>query len=226
MGKKEIIEKIVEENLEFRLNDILSSQGYSTDLTRRLFRFISNVFTQVPPELIKWQFKIVLVIAHYDIRDRDIIHMDNLKNAFQSECTVVMLSENTFVIDAFDTSFEGQPHISYIYYSPLDEQLYIGNEAVPLPDYYDSTTSSIFAYPVYKELDEALNTYDNTLAKNSVCGILKQVWRDDAKKEFCEKPEHFMRDSLWQFLRAVLRNHTVKREQVVDYSHPVDIKII
>lgn len=34
-----------------------------------------------------------------------------------------------------------------------------------------------------------------------------------------------MRDSLWQYLTAVLRSHSVKREQVVDDSHPVDIKV-
>lgn len=225
MGNRRLLEKIVSENLELRLSNILSQQGYSTDSTRSLFRFVSNIFTQIPPELINWKFKVILAIDHYDTKNKVVVHMDNLKDAFISECAIVILSEDTFVIDVFDNLFGGQAHLAYIYYSPLNEHLFIGNKAVPLPNYYDSTTSSIFAYPVYKELDQALNTYDKTLATNSVCGILKQAWSDDTKKEFCEKPEHFMRDSLWQYLRAVLRNHTVKREQIVDDSHPVDVKI-
>lgn len=225
MLNRGILEKIIAENLELSLNTILSCKGYSIDSTRTLFRFISNIFTQIPPELIDWRFKVVSVIDSCNVSNNDVIHINNLKDNFKSECTIVMRSENTFVIDAFDTSFEGQACLSYIYHGPLNEQLIIGNEAIPLPAYYDSATSSIFAYPVYKELDEALETYDKTHAANSMCGVLKQVWKDDSKKEFCEKPEHFMRDSLWQYLRAVLRNHTVKREQIVDDSHPVDIKV-
>lgn len=137
-----------------------------------------------------------------------------------------MVSETSCIFEAFDASFDGQAHIAYTYNSPLNEQLYVSDEAVPFPEYYDSATCSIFSYPVYKELDEAICAYDRTLARNSVCCILERVWTDNKRKEFCEKPEHFMRDSLWLYLKSVLRNHTVKREQNVDETHPVDIKII
>lgn len=225
MGTKEILERVMADNLELRLSNMLRSHGHATDLARPLFRFISNIFTYVPPELISWKFKVVLAADGYHVENKDVIHIDNFKDIFRGECTVVMLTDNTFVIDTFNASFLGQAYISYIYYAPLNEQLYVDEEVFQLPDYYGSTTSSIFAYPIYKELDEALIIYHKTLAENSVCGILNQVWKDETRKEFCEKPEHFMRDSLWQYLRAVLRNHTVKREQVVDDSHPVDIKI-
>lgn len=59
----------------------------------------------------------------------------------------------------------------------------------------------------------------------SSCAVLSQIWTDEAKREFVQKPEHFMRDSLWQCLQNILRNHTVKREQIVDATHPVDIKV-
>ncbi len=225
MINKDILSKTVEENLEIRINKILESKGFPNKTVRNLFRFISKIFSQLPPEIITCRFKVILFIEQHTFDQKEVIHIDNIKEALTSECSIIMHSENSFIIEKFDVSYNEQAHISYIYQAPLDEQLYIADEAVSLPEYYDSATSSIFAYPVYKELDEALNIYDKTLAHNSTCGILKQIWRDETKKDFCEKPEHFMRDSLWQYLRSVLRNHTVKREQIVDDSHPVDIKV-
>lgn len=226
MINREALSRIVEENLEVRLNNALNKQGYPTDSTRILFRFIAGIFTLLPPELIKWQFRVVLPIDKFSLESKTVVHMNNFKEAFYGECTVIMVSETSCIFEVFDASFDGQAHIDYIYHSPLNEQLYIGSEALPLPGYYDSATCSFFSYPIYKELDEAICAYERTLARNSLCCILGRVWTDDARKEFCEKPEHFMRDSLWQYLKIVLRNHTIKREQNVDETHPVDIKII
>lgn len=226
MENSDIIRKILQENLEFRLSNILKRKGYSIDKIRTLFRFIFDVFTQIPPELIGWRFKVVYIFDSCNVLDGDVLHISNLKNTFQSECALVIRSENTFVIDNFDVSIEGHAYFLYIYNGPLKEELYVGDEAVPLPDYYGPTTSSIFAYPVYKELEDALERYYKDNAANSVCGVLKRVWKDDSKKEFCEGPEHFMRDSLWQYLHGVMRGKRVKREQNVDDSHPVDILVI
>lgn len=67
--------------------------------------------------------------------------------------------------------------------------------------------------------------YNTRYVRDSSCAVLSQIWTDEAKREFVQKPEHFMRDSLWQCLQNILRNHTVKREQIVDATHPVDIKV-
>lgn len=226
MINKEILAKIVTENLEFRIDKLLCSKGYEAGAARKVFRFISNIYSQFPPELISWQFKVFFSLEKPDFTENKIIHIDCIKDVFTEDCTIVMLSESTFVLERLDTVFDAQSYISYIYKAPLNEEICIAGETIPLTEYYDSVTSSIFAYPAYRELDEAISIYDKTLARNSTCGILKQSWKDESRMEFCEKPEHYMRDSLWQYLNAVLRNHTVKREQVVDDSHPVDIKVI
>lgn len=225
MINKNILSRIIKDNLELRLNQKLLSKGYAVESIRKLFRFITNIYVQMPSELINWRFKVVSVIGQYDTNGKDVLHIDQFKSAFCGECAIIMLSESTFVLESLDTTFIGQAHISYFFNSPLNEQLYIDDEFIPLTEYYDSAISSIFAYPVYKELDEAICNYDQTRARNSACGILKQAWKDDSRKEFCAKPEHFMRDSLYQYLDAVLRSHSVKREQNVDESHPVDVKV-
>lgn len=101
----------------------------------------------------------------------------------------------------------------------------IKDKQFQLSEYYDSAITSIFAQPTYKELDEAMDYYNTRYVRDSSCAVLSQIWTDEAKREFVQKPEHFMRDSLWQCLQNILRNHTVKREQIVDATHPVDIKV-
>ena len=85
---------------------------------------------------------------------------------------------------------------------------------------------SYFAIQTYKELDAALEDYKVKVARYSDrCPYLSEVWFDTNKIFFKPKPEHIMRDSLTYFLQIRLRNSEVRPEQVVDKSHPVDIKI-
>ncbi len=85
---------------------------------------------------------------------------------------------------------------------------------------------SCFSVKTYKELDAALEDYKVKVARFSDnCLYLATVWLDPNKIFFKPKPEHSMRDSLTYFLQIRLRNTEVRPEQVVDKSHPVDIKV-
>jgi hypothetical protein len=85
---------------------------------------------------------------------------------------------------------------------------------------------SYFSVQTYKELDAAFEDYKVKVARYSDnCPYLRTVWFDTNKIFFSPKPEHIMRDSLTYFLQIRLRNTEVRPEQVVDKSHPVDIKV-
>jgi len=87
-------------------------------------------------------------------------------------------------------------------------------------------TDSYFAIKTYKELDIALEDYKVIVARYSdSCSELRNVWLDSNKIFFKPRPESKLRDSLIFFLKIRLRNTEVRPEQVVDASHPVDIKI-
>ena len=87
-------------------------------------------------------------------------------------------------------------------------------------------SESYFSVQTYKELDEALEAYKVIVARYSDnCSQLATVWLEPNKIFFKPKPEHIMRDSLTYFLKVRLRNTEVRPEQVVDKSHPVDIKV-
>ena len=132
---------------------------------------------------------------------------------------------NLYLIEPYEADYSGRDHICYQYNAPQNESLTIKDKQFQLSEYYDSAITSIFAQPTYKELDEAMDYYNTRYVRDSSCAVLSQIWTDEAKREFVQKPEHFMRDSLWQCLQNILRNHTVKREQIVDATHPVDIKV-
>ena len=212
-------------NLEVKLNKELANGGYRLDDAHKLFRFITCVFEKVPPELITWSFKVIMPIGIWDFSEKKIRNINYLNETFITDCTLVVVEDNLYFVENYEEDYSQKDCICYTYNSSQNETLNVRGKVFQLSEYYDSAMSSIFSRPVYKELDDALDYYNNRYARDSSCMILSQVWTNTSKREFVKKPEHYMRDSLWQCLQNVLRNHTVKREQVVDATHPVDIKV-
>jgi len=225
MLDRETVERLLQNNLDARLNSELSKYGYQLDTAHKLFRFVSSIFERIPPELITWKFKVVMPIGEWDFGEKNILNFSHINVSFSSECTFIVVDSNLYLIETYEIDCTGHEHICYKYNGPQNESITIKGKQFQLSEYYDSAVSSIFAQPTYKELDEAMDFYNTRYVRESSCALLSQIWADDAKKEFIQKPEHFMRDSLWQCLQNILRNHTVKREQIVDATHPVDIKV-
>lgn len=226
MLDRDTIERLLQENLDAKLNSELSTHGYKLDTVHKLFRFISSVFEQISPELIKWKFRVIMPIGNWDFSQKVILNFSRINEVFKSKCALIIVDSNLFLVEPYEIDCSGLDYIYYEYNSPQNESLTIKDKQFQLSEYYDSAVSSIFARPTYKELDEAMDYYNTRYVRNSSCGILSKVWTDETtRREFIQKPEHLMRDSLWQCLQNTLRNHTVKREQVVDATHPVDIKV-
>lgn len=86
--------------------------------------------------------------------------------------------------------------------------------------------STLFPRWDFDKLIKQLKEYHIESASYSSCKILEQCWHDDRKILFTQKPEHFMRDSILQFLRNTLgRIASIKPEQNTDASKPVDLNI-
>jgi hypothetical protein len=124
------------------------------------------------------------------------------------------ISPGTIAQTAVVYSYEGEVELIYA----KNEQILLEKIA---PD-----AASRFAVPTFNSLHEALKSYEQAMIKSSSCPIFNEVWFD-AKRIFLKNgPEHQMRNSLTHFLKVRLRgNFEVRPEQVVDSSHPVDIKV-
>lgn len=90
----------------------------------------------------------------------------------------------------------------------------------PIPNY-----ASNFSRPRFSSLQEALIDYRDRLVRRSTCFIFRDAWEDETRIFFRPKPERLMRRSLQQHLTAVLPDAITRPEQVVDESHPVDLRV-
>ena len=105
------------------------------------------------------------------------------------------------------------------------EKFLISDTEVELPRLYTGE-QSFFSIPNFANLDHALAYYKNPLARTSNCHTLSTVWYDDNRLFLIERPEDTFQCSLHIFLQYTLRRDAeVMREQNVDKTHPVDIRI-
>ena len=105
------------------------------------------------------------------------------------------------------------------------EKFLISDSEVDIPRLYPGV-QSFFSIPTFADLDDALAFYKNPLARTSDCPILSTVWYDDYRLFLIEGPEDTIQCSLHIFLRNTLRGDAeVMREQNVDKTHPVDIRV-
>lgn len=116
-------------------------------------------------------------------------------------------------------------HIAVVYkYHNQAEYFYAKGEYKIVPKLIP-TYASMFAVPTFNSLRDALNHYKTKWARFSSCEILSAVWRDNSRIFFKNAQEYMMRKSLTQFLKVTLREAEIRPEQIVDESHPVDIKV-
>jgi hypothetical protein len=91
---------------------------------------------------------------------------------------------------------------------------------------YDASARSQFSVPTLANLRDALQHYARENIRESTCYIFQSVWQDPNRLFLRARPEAVMRNSLVQFLRnRMCSDHDVWPEQIVDESHPVDIRV-
>lgn len=111
------------------------------------------------------------------------------------------------------------------YFQNGSEEFLAGTKRIPVIR-IDSSARSQFSIPTLSNLREALQHYERENIRESTCYLFRQAWQDDNRLFFKAKPEAKMRDSLTQFLRnRIGGDHDVWPEQIVDESHPVDIRV-
>lgn len=86
---------------------------------------------------------------------------------------------------------------------------------------------SWFQRPAFDDLKGALSWYRERLIRRSRCNVFRCVWFDQKQLFLKAGPETCMRRSLEQHLVSALRDADVevRPEQVVDETHPVDIRV-
>lgn len=100
---------------------------------------------------------------------------------------------------------------------------------------FNQSVVTIHPYPEHKALlprfdfDCIINHLEEYKLENaaySSCMLLENCWNDQHRILFVQKPEHFMRDSIFQFLKNTIGKIAhIKREQNTNETKPVDLNI-
>lgn len=216
---------------------VLIREDYGADGFEKLI-FLTDAITKIYKHL---NFSPFTTIVIYTIFDED--RALSLENTENSNCVVYQSFQNLAQIKGTELTIEVRGNFDLIVsvdFIPSVDTLrenaivYQRNQAVETilgktkqkPLRQIPNAESYFSVQTYKELDAALEDYKVKVARLSDnCPYLCTVWFDLNKIFFNPKPEHTMRNSLTYFLQASLRGPEVRPEQVVDKSHPVDIKV-
>lgn len=172
MLDRETVERLLQNNLDAKLNSELSKYGYQLDAAHKLFRFITSIFERTPPELITWKFKVIMPVGDWDFSQKIILNFHRMNEVFTSECAFIIVDSNLYLIEPYEADYSGRDHICYQYNAPQNESLTIKDKQFQLSEYYDSAITSIFAQPTYKELDEAMDYYNTRYVRDSSCAVL------------------------------------------------------
>jgi hypothetical protein len=107
------------------------------------------------------------------------------------------------------------------------ETLRAGNRECHIPNLTPQVSASAFARPTFLSLETALEHYRQRVARTCQCRHLEDAIFDPPRRLYWKaKPEIDMRRSLFKYLYDVLSaDAEIRPEQVVDESHPVDIKV-
>ena len=233
---------ILDENqLEFSKNialdhfTLLVNEDYGSDGFQKL-TFLFDSIPKIYNCLKYWSFETIII---YTVLDQSLSLKNNKDSnylSYQSFQNLAQINGNKLTIEVRDNSellvsvdFTPPLHLlrtnAIVYQRDQSFETILGKtQQASLRQIPNS--QSYFSVQTYKELDAALEDYKVKVAKYSDnCPHLTTIWFDSNKIFLKPKPEHIMRDSLTYFLQIRLRNTEVRPEQVVDKSHPVDIKV-
>lgn len=200
-----------------------------TKALRVVLDFLGRFFERIDPELLTGSLIVLHPLSEFD----ETLLPKNPRIAKDIPSLVPMLRE-ACVIRIRDRGFQcwsdGDIDLSAISRKAIvycfaegGERFIVDGANHQVPE-VDTTQASIFSRPTFGNLREALHRYRNRI-RTSSCIIFKTAWEDTNRLFFKSHAEKEMRRSLHQWLSAVVRDADVRPEQIVDESHPVDIKI-
>ena len=208
------------------------ASGQDTLLT--LIDLITRIYRNIEPAERRNKLSIFLRIPEVELPSEaesvmpraEISSPERITHELDDDCIVEATSGGKLkVFSSTQINVASLSSVAVVYqWIDRQEQFRIGNRIFVVNN-PSPTHASIFARPTFSSLTEALEDYRNRIVQYTSCFLLEQAWSDKARLFLKAKPESTMRRSLHQYLRTVFRDAEVRPEQIVDESHPVDIKI-
>jgi hypothetical protein len=155
------------------------------------------------------------------------VSVTEVVNKVVGPCAIQLLPNGTFVLWANCAADPVQLSRSAVVYSFYrgTEHFHANQESKMVVKLIPGRSSN-FALPTFSKLRDALASYRDNMARTSSCEILNTAWYEPNRLFFKAGPEETIRRSLTRFLKITFTGGAeVRPEQIVDESHPVDIKV-
>lgn len=204
----------------------------ATPRLKLLLRALKEIYKYVEPEMHKDP---IVIFCTLDDNDRpidtaaavNILSAKSLSQQAKSPLCIQVLDNGRFLLwnnMSVDLQKLAQSAIVYKYHNKVDT--FYAKNCTEVVRKFSRDCASSFSFETFSDLSEALEYYRTNMARHSSCLILSKIWFDSDRIFIKAAQEHVMRDSLTQFLKSRLRGDVeVRPEQIVDDSHPVDIKV-
>lgn len=221
------------------VNDAFGAEGGSA--LRLLLDSVRLVLAERPPDLIQRDLTVFVPVRGKDaaleaaaygevisLTDAEAV-ADQLSQCLDSDCLIAVAPDRSFRFVRLTVAVD---HLAIagdavVYHRSAGiERIAAGQNDVTVLR-LSQFSASAFADPTFSDLDDALDRYGRR-ARESACEILAPVWEggaDGPRLVLVNKPEHVMRESLFQALSMMLRRADVTREHTVDAEKPVDIRV-
>jgi hypothetical protein len=198
---------------------------------RSILTFIKGFYEHVAAEA---QDETIIIFQTLDDAARPITDaglecasLHELVNTVAGPCAIQVTPSGVFIIwpqFTADPEHLSQFAVVYSFYRGT-ERFHANRETKILPKVIPGRSSN-FALPTFSNLKEALAAYRDTMVRTSSCEILNTAWYEPSRLYFKAGPEAIIRRSLTRFLKITFSGGVeVRPEQIVDESHPVDIKV-
>lgn len=201
-------------------------------LFRRLLEYLHSIFRYVEPR--HCEDGLIIFVSFDDLLsdalpNEHIVCMlpQTLSQEVQSNTVIQALANGQFRV--WKNVMPNIPDLAakgFVYrYRQQTESFFAKNEEKLLPKILPGY-SSLFAIPSFHELSFALENYKTKMVRQSTCKVLKDVWHEESRLFLKNAQEHVLRNSLVNHLKGTLRGDVeVRPEQIVDETHPIDIKV-
>jgi hypothetical protein len=200
-------------------------------VVRSILSFIKVFYEHVAPD---GQNEAIVIFQTLDDASRPITDpgiecasLHELVNKATGPCAIQVIPSGAFIIwaqFAVDPEHLSQTSVVYSFYQGIER--FHANRETKLIAKVIPGRSSNFAVPTFNILKDALAAYRDTMVRTSACEILSGAWYDPSRLYFKAAPEATIRRSLTRFLKITFSGDAeVRPEQIVDESHPVDIKV-
>ncbi|MGJ5816316.1 hypothetical protein [Paludibaculum fermentans] len=198
---------------------------------RSILTFIRGFYTHIAPEGRSGK---IIIFQSLDPTARPIpkpglvcSSVTEVVNKIAGHCAIQIIPSGTFILwakHAIDPAVLSVHSVVYSFYQGA-EYFHANKKSKHVVKLLPGRSSN-FAVPTFSSLREALSSYRDTIARTSSCEILNTAWYDRKRLFFIAGPEETIRRSLTRFLKITLNaSAEVRPEQIVDESHPVDIKV-